>query len=154
MSRISVDAPHVARRTGAQAPAAFGHTGTYSIAFDIVQHVKTLPLVACCTPLAGGTLAEDEVLELERLFQAIADKQRIRILNLLLTAEDTVCVCEFVPTLGLSQATVSYHLKQLTEAGLLVKERRSYYVHYRVAPQALERLRALLAPSPATVEAA
>ena len=75
------------------------------------------------------------MLELERLFQAIADKQRIRILNLLLTAEDAVCVCEFVPALGLSQATVSYHLKQLTEAGLLVKERRSYYVYYRVAPR-------------------
>jgi ArsR family transcriptional regulator len=115
--------------------------------------VKALPLIDCCTPLAGETLAEDEVLELERLFQAIADKQRIRILNLLLTAEDAVCVCEFVPTLGLAQATVSYHLKQLTEAGLLVKERRSYYVYYRVAPEALERLRALLAPSATPVGA-
>jgi ArsR family transcriptional regulator, arsenate/arsenite/antimonite-responsive transcriptional repressor len=123
------------------------------IAFDIVLAVKELPLIECCTPLAGETLAEEEVLELERLFQAIADKQRIRILNLLLTAEDAVCVCEFVPTLGLSQATVSYHLKQLTEAGLLVKERRSYYVYYHVAPEALERLRALLAPSVAPVEA-
>jgi ArsR family transcriptional regulator, arsenate/arsenite/antimonite-responsive transcriptional repressor len=115
--------------------------------------MKSLPLIECCAPLAGERLDSEEVLELERLFQAIADKHRIRILNLLLTAEDGVCVCEFVPTLGLSQATVSYHLKQLSEAGLLVKERRSYFVFYRIAPEALERLRALLAPAPALAEA-
>jgi ArsR family transcriptional regulator len=114
--------------------------------------VEVLPLVECCTPLAGETLAGEEVLELERLFRAIADKQRIRILNLLLTAEAAVCVCEFVSTLGLSQATVSYHLKQLSDVGLLVRERRGYYVFYRVAPRALERLRALLAPAPAFAE--
>lgn len=115
--------------------------------------MRTLPLIECCTPLAGSTLSDEEALELERLFQAVADKHRIRILNMLLTAEDAVCVCEFVPTLGLSQATVSYHLKQLADAGLLVKERRSYYVYYRIAPEALERLRALLAPHPRLVEA-
>jgi ArsR family transcriptional regulator len=104
-------------------------------------------------PLAGSMLSEEEALELEQLFDAVADKHRIRILNLLLTAEDAVCVCEFVPTLGLSQATVSYHLKQLTQAGLLVKERRSYYVYYRIAPEALERLRALLAPKSRLAEA-
>jgi ArsR family transcriptional regulator len=115
--------------------------------------VKTLPLIECCTPLAGSTLSEEEAVELEQLFRAVADKHRLRILNLLLTAGDPVCVCEFVPALGLSQATVSYHLKQLIEAGLLAKERRSYYVYYRIAPHALERLRALLAPSPRLVEA-
>jgi catechol 2,3-dioxygenase-like lactoylglutathione lyase family enzyme len=46
-------------------------------------------------------------------------------------------------------ATVSYHLKQLSDVGLLVRERRGYYVFYRVALRALERLRALLAPAPA-----
>jgi ArsR family transcriptional regulator, arsenate/arsenite/antimonite-responsive transcriptional repressor len=116
--------------------------------------VKQLPLIDCCTPLAGSTLSDEEALELEQLFQAVADRHRIRILNLLLTAEDAVCVCEFVPTLGLSQATVSYHLKQLRDAGLLVKERRSYYVYYRIAPEALERLGALLAPSARVAEAA
>lgn len=115
--------------------------------------MERLPLIDCCTPLAGSTLSDGETLELEQLFQAVADRHRIRILNLLLTAEDPVCVCEFVPTLGLSQATVSYHLKQLSDAGLLLKERRSYYVYYRIAPEALERLRALLAPTPRLAEA-
>jgi len=109
--------------------------------------VEKIALVDCCAPLTGETLATREVEELERLFQTLADKHRIRILNLLLTAESAVCVCEFVPTLGLAQATVSYHLKQLSHAGLLEKERRGYYVYYRVAAGALERLRALLAPA-------
>lgn len=115
--------------------------------------MKSLPLLECCAPLAGETLSQGETEELERLFQAMADRHRIRILNLLLTAEDAVCVCEFVPALGLSQATVSYHLKQLSDAGLLVKERRSYYVFYRIAPRALEGLRRLLAPPPVLAEA-
>ena len=109
--------------------------------------MKSLPLIDCCAPLARQTLSELEAGELERLFQTIGDKQRIRILNILLTAEDAVCVCELVPALAISQATVSYHLKQLAEAGLLVKERRSYYVYYSVAPGALEQLRRLLAPA-------
>ena len=115
--------------------------------------MKSLPLIECCAPLARETLSENEVDELERLFRAVADRQRIRILNLLLTAPDAVCVCEFVPRLGLAQPTVSYHLKQLTDAGLLLKERRSYYTYYRIAPRALERVGRVLAPTAALAEA-
>ena len=111
----------------------------------MVRRVTTLPLVQCCTPLATATLSDEEAEELERLFQAIADRTRIKILNLLLAAgDDDVCVCELVPSLALSQPTVSYHLKQLTEAGLLEKERRSYYVYYRIARGALDRLKEVL----------
>ena len=66
---------------------------------------------------------------------------------------EAVCVCEFVPTLGLAQPTVSYHLKQLAEAGLLERERRGTFAFYRLAPGALERLSGLLA-GPANVAGA
>jgi ArsR family transcriptional regulator, arsenate/arsenite/antimonite-responsive transcriptional repressor len=107
--------------------------------------VKTLAVIDCCAPLAGPALSDTEVGELERLFSVLADRQRIKILNLLASAdEDSVCVCELVPALGLKQPTVSYHLKLLAQAGLVERERRGTFAHYRLVPGALERVGAVL----------
>jgi ArsR family transcriptional regulator, arsenate/arsenite/antimonite-responsive transcriptional repressor len=107
--------------------------------------VKTLAVIDCCAPLAGPALSDTEAGELERLFSVLADRQRIKILNLLASAdEDSVCVCELVPALGLKQPTVSYHLKQLAQAGLVERERRGTFAYYRIVPGALERVRAVL----------
>ena len=113
--------------------------------------MSELSPIAGGTPLAGSTLAEDEAQELERLFGVLADRHRLRILNVLLEAGgEPVCVCEFTATLGLPQPSVSYHLKQLTGAGLLERERRARFVYYSIAPQALERVGGLLdRPAPA-----
>ena len=81
-----------------------------------------------------------EAVELERLFKALADRHRVRILNLLAGAEEAVCACKLEPALGLSQPTVSYHLRLLTQAGLLERERRGRFAYYRIAEGALERL--------------
>src|SRR5260221_6322987 len=111
---------------------------------------KLLPLVECCTPLAGSSISDAEATELERLFKAIADRNRLKILNVLLRAGGApVCVCEFQPTLGLSQPTVSHHLKQLTEAGLLLREKRGTFAYFRLAPGALDRIASLFADQPA-----
>jgi ArsR family transcriptional regulator len=109
--------------------------------------VKTsLPLVACCAPIARPTLSDAEAVELEQLFKALADRNRVKILNLLVQAgDDAVCVCDFVPPLGLKQPTVSYHLKQLVDAGLLTREPRGTYAYYSLAAGALDRVGALLA---------
>ena len=106
---------------------------------------KSPLLVECCTPLAISTLSGDEAVELERLFKALADRNRLRILNLLLQAGDAVCVCEFQPTLGIAQPTVSHHLKQLVGAGILEREKRGTYAYYRLNPGALDRIAELLA---------
>src|SRR6187402_3937080 len=82
-----------------------------------------LPVINCCTPLAGSSLDAERAARLEQVMKALADRQRLRIVNMLLRAEgEAVCVCEFEPFLGLSQATVSHHLKVLTEAGLVARE--------------------------------
>lgn len=86
------------------------------------------------------TLSPAQAVELERLFKALADRHRVRILNLLGTADDAVCVCKLMPALGLAQPTVSYHLKLLTEAGLLERERRGRFRYYRIADGVLDRL--------------
>jgi ArsR family transcriptional regulator len=70
---------------------------------------------------------------------ALADRHRVQILNLP-RAEDAVCVCKLEPALGLSQPTVSYHLRLLTEAGLLERERRGRFAYYRIATGALDRV--------------
>jgi ArsR family transcriptional regulator len=113
---------------------------------------KPLPLVECCTPLMLSSLSNDEAVELERLFKALGDRNRLRILNVLLQVDgEAVCVCEFQPTLGISQPTVSHHLKQLFEAGLLEREKRGTFAYYRLKPGMLGRIGDLLAESPAPV---
>ena len=105
--------------------------------------MKPLPVIACCTPL-GNDLSEQDAAELESLFGALADKNRVKIVSMLLQAgADACCVCDFEPQLGISQPTVSYHLKKLTDVGLLEREKRGTFAYYRIAPQATDRLRAL-----------
>jgi len=67
----------------------------------------------------------------------------VKIVNLLATSDEPVCVCELVPALGLSQPTVSHHLKKLTEAGLLSREQRGVWAYFSIDPDAAARLRAL-----------
>lgn len=118
---------------------------TTSNSFDTLRRMPSESvLVACCTPISRPTLSDDQAGELERLFKALADRHRVKILNLLLAARE-VCVCDFLPSLGLSQATVSYHLKQLVDAGLILRERRGSFSYYRLAPGALERVGGLIA---------
>jgi ArsR family transcriptional regulator len=108
-------------------------------------------LVNCCTPLAGSTLSDEDAAELERLFKLIADASRLRILNALVQADgEQVCVCEFTELLNVSQPTVSHHLKQLTEGGLLDRERRGAFVYFSLRPGALDRIAGLIA-QPAAV---
>ena len=116
--------------------------------------MKELQLVECCTPIAGERLSDHDAAELERLFKALADRHRLQILNCLLRADgEPVCVCEFQPYLGIRQPTVSHHLKQLVEAGLLEREKRGTFAYYSLKPGSLERIGALLADPAVAVPA-
>jgi ArsR family transcriptional regulator len=108
--------------------------------------MTTLPLVQCCAPLNGDALSDEEAGRLERLFKAMADRHRVKIVNRLQQAAgDAVCVCEFEDMLGLKQSTVSYHLKQLLDAGLVMREKRGAYAYYSLDGGAIERFSGLLA---------
>jgi len=116
----------------------------------ILATVTELPVIDCCTPLAGSSLSEQRAGELEAVLKALADRHRLRIVNLLLAAEgEPVCVCEVQPLLELSQGTVSHHLKQLVEAGLVERETRGTYSYFRLVPGALDAVREVFA-TPAT----
>ena len=110
--------------------------------------MKSLSPVQCCAPLVQPTLTEDEAEELEVVFKALADRHRVKILNRLLAAAgESVCVCDFEALLDLKQPTVSYHLKQLLNAGIVAREKRGSYAYFSLADGALERIGALLGQS-------
>jgi len=113
--------------------------------FDILVCVIDLPLVQCCPPLGEPALSDTDADGLERVFKSLADRHRVRILNRLLQAGgEAVCVCDFEAMLDLKQPTVSYHLKQLLDAGLVAREKRGSYAYFSLIPEAFERVRALL----------
>ena len=107
---------------------------------------------ACCTPLAALGLSDEQAEVTARVFKALADPHRVRIVNLLATSPEPVCVCEFTEPLGLSQPTVSHHLKKLVQAGLLDREQRGTWAYYSLERDALGRLAAALDLQGATHE--
>jgi ArsR family transcriptional regulator len=109
---------------------------------DTLPSMADLPVIECCTPLAGSSLSEQRAAEVEAVLKAVADRHRLKIVNLLLRAGgEPVCACEIQPALGLAQGTVSYHLKQLVEAGLISRERRGTFSYFSLVPGALDSVR-------------
>jgi ArsR family transcriptional regulator len=99
--------------------------------------------VACCAPLGAPALDDEEALATAELFKALGDPARVRIVNLLATAAGPVCACDLYEPLGLSQPTVSHHLKKLTDAGLLEREQRGKWAYFSLKRDAVEKLAAV-----------
>ena len=96
--------------------------------------------IGCCAPLATPALSDEEAEAAADVFRALADPARVRIVNLLATSDEPVCVCNLVEPLSLSQPTVSHHLKKLTDAGLLEREQRGKWAYFSLKPEATARL--------------
>jgi ArsR family transcriptional regulator len=100
------------------------------------------PKVTCCSSLLAGRLTSDETVNLAAIFRALGEPARLQMLSLIAAQpSQEVCACELVEPLGLSQPTVSHHLKVMYEAGLLERERRGTWIYYRILPQKLTLLR-------------
>ena len=96
---------------------------------------------ACCAPVTTGVLTVGEADQLAHVLKGLADPTRLRLLSIV-AAHDSgeACVCELIDPLGLTQGTVSHHLKILVEAGFLTREQRGKWAYYAVVPGALESL--------------
>ncbi|MFC8178034.1 MULTISPECIES: ArsR/SmtB family transcription factor [Nocardiaceae] len=111
---------------------------------------QTLPIEAvsageCCSPLVREPLTVDRSVDLARMFKALGDPVRLRLLSLVASHDGgEACVCDISPHFDLSQPTISHHLKVLRECGLLDCERRGTWVYYWVVPTALEELSTVL----------
>lgn len=109
----------------------------------------------CCPTLLAVPVDEDRAVELARVFKALGDPVRIRLLSMIASrAGGEVCVCDLTPAFALSQPTISHHLKLLKQAGLIDSERRGTWVYYRLVPETTDRLAALLTRPAETAEAA
>ena len=110
---------------------------------------QSLPLAQsepCCTPLVREPLTTVWAGDLARMFKALGDPVRLRLLSLVASsAGGEACVCDISAGFDLTQPTISHHLKVLRESGLLECERRGTWVYYWVVPSALARLSAVLA---------
>jgi ArsR family transcriptional regulator len=104
------------------------------------------PIAAvCCVPVTAAPLDPATAERLAGILKALADPARLRLLSLIAAGPDAeACVCELTEPLGLSQPTVSHHLKILTDAGLLSRDKRGVWAYYRLIPDALPALGRLL----------
>jgi ArsR family transcriptional regulator len=95
----------------------------------------------CCAPASREAIGADEAEKLARLLKAVADPARLRLVSLVAAHADLeACVCDLTEPLGLSQPTVSHHLKVLVDAGILTRDKRGTWAYYRLVPGALGSL--------------
>ena len=107
--------------------------------------IELTDAVGCCSPLAREPLSADQSIELARLFKAMGDPVRLRLMSLIASHEGgEACVCDLTDVFDLSGPTISHHLKVLREAGLIEGERRGTWVYYRPQPENIRRLATLL----------
>lgn len=100
----------------------------------------------CCEPLTAGALTEEQAAELAAAFKALADPARLRLFSMVASvSEGEACVCDLTGPIGRSQPTVSHHMSVLVEAGLLSREQRGKWAYFRLVPERLAMLRAILA---------
>jgi ArsR family transcriptional regulator, arsenate/arsenite/antimonite-responsive transcriptional repressor len=102
---------------------------------------------ACCSPLTAGALDLEAAERLAHIFKALGDPTRVRLLSLIAATEGgEACICDLTAPVGLSQPTVSHHMKLLVDAGLVTREQRGKWAFYTVVEDALTSLGTALAP--------
>jgi ArsR family transcriptional regulator, arsenate/arsenite/antimonite-responsive transcriptional repressor len=105
-----------------------------------------LPLltVPCCPPVSRAALSQSDAEVMAGMFKALGDPVRLRLFSNVASSEGgEACVCD-IQDVGVSQPTVSHHLRKLREAGLLESDRRGSWVYYRVAPGVLTAMAQML----------
>ena len=113
--------------------------------------VQLIAAVGCCAPLAREPLTADQAVDLARVFKAMGDPVRLRLLSLIASHEGgEACVCDLTGVFELTGPTISHHLKVLREAGLITGDRRGTWVYYRVQLDALRLASQVLSADPGT----
>ncbi|HWK20157.1 MAG TPA: metalloregulator ArsR/SmtB family transcription factor [Microbacteriaceae bacterium] len=103
-------------------------------------------LQACCAPITREPVSADNAARLAASLKALADPARLRLLSMVAAHVDgEACVCDLTEPLGLSQPTVSHHLKVLVDSGYLTRSKRGTWAYYRLVPGSLDSIAGLLA---------
>jgi ArsR family transcriptional regulator len=111
----------------------------------LMELLPVRDVTACCSPLTGEAMSQQNAVSLSSSLRALADPARLRIISMVAAHDDDeACVCDLTEPLGLQQSTVSHHLKILVDAGYLTRSTRGTWSYYRLVPGALESVAALL----------
>ena len=107
------------------------------------------PLVSCCGSVAGDALTDDQATELAAALKVLADPVRLRLVSIIATSPTgEVCACDLPDSLDRSQPTISHHLTLLVNAGVLEREQRGKWAWFRLLPERLDELAAVLSSHP------
>ena len=116
-----------------------------------IQPANPTPADVCCAPLLREPITASQASDMARLLKALADPTRLRLVSMVAAHDGgEACVCELTEPLGLTQPTISHHLKILMQAGLLRRQKRGVWAYYSLVPGALGALSAVLSPVPAS----
>lgn len=105
--------------------------------------ITPVGVAACCSPLTDGVLDDESAGRLARIFKALGDPTRVRLVSLIAAADGAeACICDLTDPVGLSQPTVSHHMKVLADAGLVTREQRGKWAYFRLVDETFDALRA------------
>jgi ArsR family transcriptional regulator, arsenate/arsenite/antimonite-responsive transcriptional repressor len=111
----------------------------------LAELLPVIDVTACCAPLTREPLDQRNAEDLARSLKALADPARLRLISIVAAHDGAeACVCDLTEPLGLSQPTVSHHLKVLVDAGMLTRSKRGTWAYYRLVPGALDSVARLL----------
>ena len=123
------------------------HDGRMPTLHMSLRSTQSLELSECCSPLVGRVMTVPEAESLAAVLKAVAEPTRLRLVSLVAAhANAEACVCDLTEPVGLSQPTVSHHLKILVDAGVLEREQRGKWAYYRLVPETLTSISQLLTP--------
>jgi ArsR family transcriptional regulator len=112
----------------------------------VAELLPVVDVTACCAPLTRETIEPSNAEDLAHSLKALADPARLRLISMVAAHEGAeACVCDLTEPLGLSQPTVSHHLKVLVDAGFLSRDKRGVWAYYSLVPGALDSVAHLLA---------
>lgn len=107
--------------------------------------IEPSSLAACCSPVTAGIVSDATAETLARMFKALSDPTRVKLLSMIAAGTDgEACACDLTEPVGLSQPTVSHHLRLLVEAGLVTREQRGKWAYFSIVPGALDSLSSAL----------
>jgi len=120
----------------------------YHRCMTMLEITDVTATAGCCTPLVREPLTAADAEQLAHTMKALADPTRLRLLSIVAASADAeACVCDLIEPVGLSQPTVSHHLKVLADAGFLTRSKRGTWAYYALVPGALDRISQLLVAS-------
>lgn len=123
------------------------HTGGVSTSTGIIDNRPALPVPdqSCCTPLLREPITASQAADLAHQLKALADPTRLRLVSMVAGHEGgEACVCDLTEPLGLTQPTISHHLKILVDAGIFTRDKRGVWAYYALVPAAMDALSAVL----------